>query len=257
VSAAVRLLRRLNDSTQEPREEGGPPERHADGIGPSWLAWQTLTYSGAAQIKTAGVMHHAAEVRTAAAKYGRLVMAELRIEQTGQYAGAVRVYVAGVELGSIPHELAAEFRGAIPRLSEGGEPATCRADLDVSSPEYLDVWLCGKPRERADEDPFLPPMLGARVSVTPETVTYLDDEILGSRAKSKRVVRTASLMAHDGRWTVMLGGRELGTLPARRYRRLDEARAAGFPVTCQLRVLRQPDRPVRVEADFPDEQWNP
>lgn len=68
-------------------------------MGPSWLAWQTLTYSGAAQIKTAGVMHHAAEVRAAAASYGRLVMAELQIEQTGQYAGAVRVHVGGWNSG--------------------------------------------------------------------------------------------------------------------------------------------------------------
>ena len=224
-------MRRHGTKSPDPRRPAEQPlESHASGTGPSWLTWQTLTYSGAAQIKTAGVMHHAAEVRTAAAKYGRLVMAELRIEQGGQYAGAVRVRcVAGVELGSIPHGLAAEFRAVIARLSDGGHPATCRADLDVSSGQYLDVWLCGKPRERADEDPFLPPMLGARVNVTPETVTYLDDEILGSRAKSKRVARTARLLARDGRWSVMLDGRELGTLPARRYRRLDEALAAGFP----------------------------
>ena len=30
---------------------------------PSWLAWQTLTYSGSAQIKTAGVKHHEADLR--------------------------------------------------------------------------------------------------------------------------------------------------------------------------------------------------
>ena len=43
----------------------------------------------------------------------------------------------------------------------------------------------------------------------------------------------------------MLDGRELGALPAGRYKRLEAALAAGFPVTCQLRVLRQPDRPAR------------
>jgi hypothetical protein len=225
-------------------------------VGPSWLAWQTLTYSGAAQIKTAGVMHNAAEVRAAAARYGRLVMAELRIEDTGQYAGAVRVHVAGVELGSIPHGHAAEFRAVIGRLTEAGRPATCRADLDVNTGEYLDVWLCGKPRERAEDDPFLPPMLGARLTPTPDTITYLDEEILGPRANSKRVLRTATLLRRDLRWMVMLDGRELGALPAGRYQRLEEALAAGFPMTCQLRVLRQPDRPVRVEADFPNEHWD-
>jgi hypothetical protein len=226
---------------------------YATGVGPSWLSWQTLTYSGAAQTKTAGVMHHAAEVRAAASQHGRLVMAELRIEQTGQYAGAVRVLVAGVEVGSIPHGQGAEFRAVIERLSETGQPATCRADLDIDSGEDLDVWLCGKPRERAESDPFLPPILGARIALTQDTIAYLDDVILGTTAKSKRVVRTAHLVPSDGRWMVELDGRTLGALPAGRYHRLEEARTAGFPVTCQLRVLRQPNRPLRVEADFPSE----
>lgn len=226
-------------------------------VGPSWVAWQTLTYSGAAQIKTAGVMHHAAEVRAAAARYGRLVMAELLIEQDGQYAGAVRVLVAGVEVGSIPHTQAADFRAVITRLTETGQPATCRADLDLDSGEYLDVWLCGKPRERADDDPFLPPMLGARPTLTVDTMTYLDGVILGRRAKSKRVVRTATLVLRDAGWIVVLDGRELGPLPAGRYQRLEEAQAAGFPLTCQLRVLRQPDRPTRVRRTSPTSSWTP
>jgi hypothetical protein len=219
----------------------------------SWLAWQTLSYSGAAQIKTAGVMHHAEHVRAAVARHGRLVMAELLIEHVGRYAGAVRVLVGGVEMGSIPHGCADEFREVIQRLANVGLPATCRADLDLSCSGYIDVWLCGKPRERGQDDPFLPPMLGARLTLTPDTIAYLDEEILGPRAKSKRVVHTTTLVADDGRWMVTLDGRELGVLPAGRYQRFDQALAAGFPVTCQLRVLRQPDRPLRVEVDFPNE----
>jgi len=144
----------------------------------------------------------------------------------------------------------------IGQLTELDMPATCRADLDVSSGEYCDVWLCGKPRERATNDPFLPPMLGARLTLAPGTIAYLDEVMLGPRAKSKRVVRTATLVPRDAGWIVVLDGRELGALPAVRYQRLEEAQAAGFPVTCQLRMLRQPDRPLRVEADFPNEHWD-
>ncbi len=219
----------------------------------SWLAWQTLTYSGSAQIKTAGVSYHKDALRAIAARHGRLVMAELRIEEEGQYAGAVRVYVGGAQLGSVPHELADEFREVIHRLDAAGQPATCRAMLDVDVGEYVDVWLCGKPCERAEDDPFLPPTLGERLDLSDEVVAYLDDVILGHRAMSKRVVRTAELVLRDGRWAVVLDGRELGVLSGRSYRRLEEAHAAGFPVTCQVRVLREPERPLRVEADFPTE----
>jgi hypothetical protein len=256
VSPTVRFLRRHE---QPPRSTAGSPEQalepHVSGVGPSWLAWQTLTYSGAAQIKAAGVMHHATEVRAAAAQYGWLVMAELRIEQAGKYAGAVRVYVAGVELGSVPHGHADDFRGVIERLAAAGQPATCRANLDVSSGEYLDLWLCAKARERAGDDPFLPPMLGARLTLAPDTITYLNQKVLGLRAKSKRVVRTASLAPRNERWIVLFDDRELGDLPAGRYPRLEQALGAGFPVTCQIRVLRQPDRPVRVDVDVPNEHW--
>ena len=217
---------------------------------PSWLAWQTLSYSGSAQIKAAGVTHHREDLRSLANPYGRLVMAELRIEEEGQYAGAVRVYVGGKQLGSIPHDLASQFREVIRRLSVAGQQATCRAQLDPG-PGYIDVWLCAKSRERADDDPFLPPMLGARLNLSTDAIAYLDDVILGRRAKSKRVVRTAELVERDGNWTVVLDCRELGVLPAGQYPRLEEASGTEFPLTCQVRILRQPDRPLRVEADFP------
>jgi hypothetical protein len=248
----MRLFRQRREADGEesapvgPASDGGMPWAE-----PSWLAWQTLTYSGAAQIKTAGVTHYETNFRAVRAEYGRLVMAELRVEHAGQYAGAVRVYVGGKQLGSVPHGSADEFRAVIGRLAEAGVPATCRADLDVESGGYVDVWLCGKARERTEDDPFLPPMLGERLSLAEDVVAYLDDAILGSRAKSKRVVRTAELVERDGLWTVMLDGRELGVLAAGDYARLEEAGDAGFPVTCQVRVRRQPGRPLRVDADFP------
>jgi hypothetical protein len=123
--------------------------------------------------------------------------------------------------------------------------------LDVEPGGYVDVWLCAKARERAADDPFLPPTLGARLTLTADVVAYLDEVVLGPRAKSKRVVRTGELVQRDGSWRVVLDGHDLGPLPDARYPRLDEARAAGFPLTCQVRILRHPERPLRVEADFP------
>jgi hypothetical protein len=237
----------------EPKDVAAPSEAPVPArpwADPNWLAWQTLSYSGSAQIKTAGVTHHREDLRSLANRYGRLVMAELRIEEEGQYAGAVRVYVDGRQLGSIPHGLASEFREVIHRLSVADQPATCRAQLDPG-PGYIDVWLCAKSRERAADDPFLPPMLGARLNLSADTVRYLDEVILGQRAKSKRVVRTAELVECDGGWTVVLDGRELGALPDGQYPRLEEVSGTEFPLTCQVRILRQPDRPLRVEADFP------
>ena len=218
---------------------------------PSWLAWQTLTYPGSAQIKTAGVQHHEADLRRVVAAHGRLVMAELRIETDGPFAGAVRVFVGGAHLGAIPRGLGDDFRKVIDRLAADGQSALCRALLNAPSAGYVDVWLCGKAKERAAEDPFLPPTLGARLDLSEEVVAYLDEVVLGTRAKSKRVVRTGALIERDRSWRVVVDGYDLGALPTARYSRLEQARAAGFPVTCQVRILRQPGRPLRVEADFP------
>ncbi len=248
----MRFLRR-RAQPMEPESDSGHPAISPTArpwTDPSWLAWQTLGYSGTAQIKAAGVTHHREDLRSVANRYGRLVMAELRIEEDGQYAGAVRVYVGGIELGSIPHGLASDFREVIHRLSVAGQPATCCAQLDAG-PGYIDVWLCAKPQERTADDPFLPPMLGARLAPSADAVAHLNDDILGRRAKSKRVVRTAELRGHDGEWTVVLDGRELGALPGTQYPRLEEASGTCFPLTCQLRILRQPEHPLRVEADFP------
>jgi hypothetical protein len=71
----------------------------------SWLAWPTLSCGGGGQITTAGVNHHERELRGVAARAGRPVMAELRVETRGRYAGAVRVHVEGTELDSIPHAI--------------------------------------------------------------------------------------------------------------------------------------------------------
>lgn len=78
--------------------------------------------------------------------------------------------------------------------------------------------------------------------------------MLGDGAQSKRVGRTAELLQRNGRWQVVLDGHALGELSDASYRRLKAARDAGVPVTCQVvLILRQPERPLRVEADFPSD----
>src|SRR5208283_1567414 len=93
----------------------------------TWLAWPTLSAGGGGQIKSAGVYYHKDTLRSAIARFGSLVMAKLVLEPEGEYAGAVRVTVGGKELGSIPHDLAPEFRDALEQLRRAGLPATCRA----------------------------------------------------------------------------------------------------------------------------------
>ena len=84
-------------------------------------------------------------------------------------------------------------------------------------------------------------------------LTTETDVVLGDGAQSKRVGRTAELLQRNGRWQVVLDGHALGELSDASYRRLKAARDAGFPVTCQVRILCQPERPLRVEADFPSD----
>jgi hypothetical protein len=216
----------------------------------SWLGWPTLSCGGGGQIKTAGVNHHERELRGVAARAGRLVMAELRVETRGRYTGAVRVHVEGTELGSIPHSLTADFRAVVNRLHEAGDRATCRAELDAEPGGGVDVWLAARPHERAGDEPFLPPLSGARVAVPDEELRRLE-EALGTRAKSKRVVRRGELVPRGRSWAVLAEGREFGTLPERHYIRLEQARDARFPLSCRVRIIRQPDGPLRVHADFP------
>ena len=59
----MRFLRRRVPPARpaEPKDVAGPSEasvRLRPWAEPNWLAWQTLGYSGSAQIKTAGVTHH-------------------------------------------------------------------------------------------------------------------------------------------------------------------------------------------------------
>ena len=114
----------------------------------------------------------------------------------------------------------------------------------------MDVWLSAKPELRSEDEPFLPPVSGARVTLANGESERLN-EALGTRAKSKRVVGVGELVPRGNSWAAMLDGRELGSLPAGSYSRLVETLDAGYPLSCRIRVLRAPERPLRVEADFP------
>lgn len=219
----------------------------------AWLVWPTLRASSCT-IKTAGTFFYADAVRRALSRQGPFVMAELWIEQTGQYAGAVRVSVDGETLGAIPHGLADEFRDVVEQLHQGGLAATCRAELEggpVGSDGYVDVWLCAKPEPRPDDEPFLPPLHWRDVTLDDGYAEALD-ESLNSRAKSKSVTRYGELIpVAGGGWRLRLDGKAIGSLDAGPYGRLAEAREAGFPLTCHISIARKPERPLRVGVGLP------
>ncbi len=234
---------------------GRKPQSHADWQQASWLAWPTLSCGGGGELKVAGVYYHKDELRKVIAHVGGLAMAELRIEPDGEYPGAVRVWVGRAILGSIPHTQAPAYREVTERLHVSNRPATCRAQLeaDLGEDSYVDVFLSARPQERAPDEPFLPPLLGATVEVDQGQAERLD-ESMQSRAKSKRVVNTGELVRADGAWSVLLEGERIGRLPSGKRGRLDEARAAGVPLTCRIRLIRAPGKPLRVQADFPSDR---
>jgi hypothetical protein len=213
----------------------------------SWLAWPTLRCGGG-QIKTAGVLHHQDALRRVHAAVGSLAMAELKIETTGQYAGAVRVFVAGESLGSIPHDLAEKFRAVIEELGKSDQPATCRVELEVE--DWLNVWLDARPMRRPDDDPFLPPLSSETVQLYPGQAERLD-AAFQSKAKSKRVIGLGRLSALEGSWELAIDETPVGILQGGRYSALGEVVDAGFPLTCQVRMIRDPGRAFRVMADIP------
>jgi len=180
-------------------------------------------------------------------------MAELVIESKGEFEGAVRVTVDGKELGSIPTGLAGAFREAIKELECKHEPATCRAQLEadagVSGAVDVFLWAGAAPMTPGDE-PFLPPGLGSKLHLFPGQAERLD-EGLHSRAKAKRVLRSGVVGSLGDRWCVTLDGESIGTLGPGSYCRLQEASSAGFPLTCRVRIIRAPERPVRILADLP------
>ena len=124
-----------------------------------------------------------------------LVMATLRVETTGEYAGAVRVFIGDREVGSIPKDSADAYRAVVEEVEATTGPATCRGQVIGGGLSHEgDFWLSfgfellqpTKPRIRAADDPFLPPTGFFQVLLDEGQEQRLD-EMLHSKAKSKNL----------------------------------------------------------------------
>jgi hypothetical protein len=198
---------------------------------------------------SAGAHFYRAAVEKLLRLHGPLVMAEMRIEEDGEYAGAVRIFVDGERIASIPLADTDAYRAVVRRLNEHGRPATCHALLEVG--EYVNVWLSAVPHEPDAGEPFLPELGGGlRVVLNQDGLEYLE-HLLGARAKNKRLRLVCELDRDGGTWAVILNELPIGELPRGSYPRLDDARDGDFPMTARLLVVRQDGRPLRAQAIVP------
>lgn len=224
-------------------------------ISPSWIAWPTLVTNGTL-IKSAGVTHYEANLKLTVRRFGKNVMAELRIQKSGKYEGAVGVFVGGRILGHLPSGHSKKFHPIIEELELEQIPATCRAELEFG--DSCDVWLDATPRIRQDGDPFLPYGAGFEASLFDGHEMRLDEE-LHSKAKNKTVVKTGTIERHTQALRLLVDGIAIGELAnpvadeiykEEKFRMLSEVQKAGFPLTCRVRIVRAEERPLRVMADF-------
>jgi hypothetical protein len=190
-----------------------------------------------------------------------LLTVQLAVVPTGQWPGAVGVYAAGKRVASIAADAAEEFRAVVGELEQAGRPATARAvvvgghargtrggdarrfGLALISPTHPAV---------ADADAaFLAPECGFEAAVPVEMARQLD-AALGSRAKN--FIRRTSGHIDAGYGTLVVDGQRLGLLCTDRPDDLALVRAAAaaeHPTTCLVRMIRAPQRTLRVMADLP------
>lgn len=200
-------------------------------------------------VKFVGGHVHRKEITDVLRLFGPLVLAELRIEQSGPYAGAVRVYVGDAQLGSVPSELADAFRKAVETLTCIGQPATIHVELEVG--EYVDVWGLCKPQLRQEGEPLLPTQYREDVQLFDGIAAELDAS-LNSRAKEKKVRRNGAVsLGADGTWNASEGDRVIGTLASKSYMRLHELMRAGLPLEVVVTIHRRPGRPLSVHVSIP------
>src|SRR5215831_20953461 len=105
--------------------------------GASWLAYPTLSHGNAGMLKLSGPTYYRAEINAVIRRYGSLALAELRVETTGQYAGAVRVFVDAMQVASVPRGLQGEYREVVESLNREGVAATIHVELESGA--YVDV----------------------------------------------------------------------------------------------------------------------
>jgi hypothetical protein len=78
------------------------------------------------------------------------------------------------------------------------------------------------------------------------------DESLVSRAKEKKVRRNGVLsLGSNDVWSVSQGGRVLGTLERKPYKRLYEVMGAGLPLDVVMTVHRRPERELVAHVSIP------
>src|SRR4051812_22627248 len=100
----------------------------------TWLAVPTMAEVGA-QRPVAGTSFHQGlladtdrELRSQSPVVD-LVTVQLAVVESGEYAGAVGVYLAGRRAGSVPAGSVEAYRPVVAALTEQGRPATCRAAI--------------------------------------------------------------------------------------------------------------------------------
>ena len=243
--------------------------RCAPAVGTDWMQAQTLRETGT-QLPLKGTSFYQSDIASLAWACwdGRpptdLLTVQLAVVPTGQWAGAVGVYAAGVRVASIPADLAEPYRAVVTDLADAGLPAMCRATVvggharDARGADALrfGLALVGPTRPaRADtEQPFLPPVIGYQADV-PEQLARELDASLPSRAKNY-IRRTVGHVDLDDE-SLVVDGRRLGRLGVDwpdgtdRLEAVRAAAAAGHPTTCLVRMIRAPGRTLRVMADLP------
>jgi hypothetical protein len=228
------------------------PTEPAQGTSPTWLQWPTIVPQDSGRLPATEARFHSGTVVKLARRWGPIVTASLGVESEGEHS--VQVLVGGQLVANVPHEHFEEFRELVQEIDGEGQAATCRIQLEVAE-EWTEVWLPAKPQRRGAESPFFIGMGGggARVVLDWGEKAKLEKS-LKSRAKTKTVARLGTLNHVGEAWRVQIGDDEIGTLEAPygfRFRYVEAAQAAGFPLTCTVTMKRRPDHPFLVWADVP------
>lgn len=241
-------------------------DRCAPAVGASWMQAPTLREAGG-QTPLRGTSFHQVDIAPLAwtgwdAKPATdLLTVQLAVVPTGQWAGAVGVYAAGKRVGSIAADAAEEYRAVVIALADAGLPAIARAvvvgghargarggdarrfGLALISPIH--------PASAEADQPFLPPEMDHEATVADEVAAALD-AALPSGAKNYIRRMTGHVDPSDG--TLVVDGQTVGRLSVGRPAELEPVRAAaaaGHPTTCLVRMIRAPERHLRIMADLP------
>ena len=267
VSVTIELGEPAEGEVPPPSVLSGDGERIGNPVSADWMAAPTLAESGGQQ-PLAGTSHYQKAIdryagpRRPDGPTNGLVMAQLVEVTTGEYAGSVAVFVGGDRVGSLRHGLAEGYRPVLAALTAKGLPATCRASIYGghygTDPEGwrnygVSLYQPSHPKQAREGAPFLPPGAGSQVKLADGMAERLD---AGLNSQAKRKVGRTVGQIEPGDWTVTLDGEVIGVLEPYAggdgYLRLIKSAAeVGWALTCSVRIIREPDRPLRVMADIP------